>query len=567
MTMIHSDNTNYSEMYATKIISGEIIANEMIMLAAQRYFDDIERSKTDDFDYYFNNDLANKAIKNIELLPAEDGSKLELSLFQKWIVSEIEGWRTKGTDYKRYRKAYISMARKNGKTFVASGLGMTSLLTEKYPANGRQILFVANSLKQAKLSYNMLKNGLNILSNKSKSLKKRLKLQEQVIKDTKTNSWAMAVANAPDKVEGYGATTGILDEWHESKTRKMYNTLSKGMSQQKNALLAVISTAGEDLNVPMFEEYELCKSILRKEIDSERYFIAIYELDNVNEIDDENMWVKANPLLSDEKFNFMKDNLRDDVETEKQRGTLLSLLTKSFNMWIQSSENSYMTIRDWRNAQVDKPNINGTKTWIGLDLSRTGDLSSVGFIHELEDGRKYINTHSFIATFNESIQSKSDKEKIDYQRLIDNNLATLTESESGIISKEQIMKYLFEYVGLHNLDVQGFCYDAYSVTDCLSIIERENVNWPVFDVKQDYRNMTLPIKGLKDDLLERKTVHAENKLLEIAINNAVITKNDDLWKINKEKHRNKIDPIIAVIIAYKLAMIEEVEVSTHYEKW
>ena len=66
MTMIHSDNINYSEMYATKIISGEIVANEMIMLAAQRYFDDIERSKTDDFDYYFNNDLANKAIKNIE---------------------------------------------------------------------------------------------------------------------------------------------------------------------------------------------------------------------------------------------------------------------------------------------------------------------------------------------------------------------------------------------------------------------------------------------------------------------------------------------------------------------
>ncbi|ATF25054.1 terminase [Brochothrix thermosphacta] len=567
--MIHllNNETNYAELYANQILNGEIEASEMIKLACQRHIDDLERSKSDDFKYYFNNEMANKAIKNIELLPAEDGSDLELALFQKWIVASLEGWRTKGTDYKRFRKAYISMARKNGKTFLAAGLGMITLLTEKHPAMGRRVLFTANELKQAKISYEMLRVGLNKLTEQSKSLRKRLKIQEQFIKDTKSNSFAKAMSSVAKNAEGYNPTFAIIDEYHESKSRAMYNSISKGMGQQKNGLLAIISTAGENLNVPMFEEYEMCKSILRKEKDADRYFIAIYELDAAAEIQDEKNWVKANPLLSDEiKFGQMKENMREEYETEKMRGSLYSLLTKNFNMWIQSSENAYMTISDWRNSQVEKKDINisGTKTWIGLDLSRTNDLSSVGWIHELEDGTKYIDSYSFIATYNEDIKSKSDREKIDYQRLIDNNLATVTDSISGIISKEQIMRYIFEYVELHNLDVQGFCYDAYSATECLSIIERKNLNWDIFDVKQDYRNMTVPIKALRDDLLERKVLHNENKLLEIAVNNAIITKNDDMLKINKKKNRNKIDPIISVIIAYKLAMIEEEETTQFY---
>lgn len=88
----------------------------------------------------------------------------------------------------------------------------------------------------------------------------------------------MALASETSTLDGFAPTTAILDEWHEAKTRKTYNVIKSGMTQQKNGLLCVISTAGLDLNVPMYEEYLLLDRVLKGEEQADRYFIAIWEL-------------------------------------------------------------------------------------------------------------------------------------------------------------------------------------------------------------------------------------------------------------------------------------------------
>lgn len=74
----------------------------------------------------------------------------------------------------------------------------------------------------------------------------------------------MALASETSTLDGFAPTTAILDEWHEAKTRKTYNVIKSGMTQQKNGLLCVISTAGLDLNVPMYEEYLLLDRVLKR---------------------------------------------------------------------------------------------------------------------------------------------------------------------------------------------------------------------------------------------------------------------------------------------------------------
>ncbi len=100
--------------------------------------------------YYFDVKQARKAIKFMSLIPKTDGTKLEMALFQKWLIGSLYGWREKGTGNRRYNKAFISMARKNSKTYVASCIAIASLLLESKPAKNRQVLFVSNALKRSK---------------------------------------------------------------------------------------------------------------------------------------------------------------------------------------------------------------------------------------------------------------------------------------------------------------------------------------------------------------------------------------------------------------------------------
>lgn len=227
--------------YVDDVLADKILVGKKIRLACERFKRDLERSKTAEFNYYYDEYEAVKAVKFIESLPKTDGSELDMQPFQEWIISELYGWKEKDTGFRRYDRAFVSMARKNGKTYLASGIAANGLLREKSPAMNRQVLFVSNGLKQAKLGYNMLSSGLNQVRKKSKYMRQRVKVQKQEIEDVESGSKALALASDTSTLDGFAGTTIILDEWHEAKDRKVYNVLKSGQTQEDNSLLAVIT--------------------------------------------------------------------------------------------------------------------------------------------------------------------------------------------------------------------------------------------------------------------------------------------------------------------------------------
>ncbi len=127
--------------YVDQVLSGQVLAGQKIKWACERFKRDLSRSKEDSFPFYYDEDKAAQAVKFIELMPKTDGSQLTMQPFQKWIISELYGWREKTTGNRRYDRAFISMARKNGKTYLASGMAANGLLRERQPARNRQVLF------------------------------------------------------------------------------------------------------------------------------------------------------------------------------------------------------------------------------------------------------------------------------------------------------------------------------------------------------------------------------------------------------------------------------------------
>lgn len=538
--------------YIEQVLSGELIAPKKMILACQRHVNDLKHSESNEFPYFFDEAQAKKAIQFMELLPSTDGKKISMLGFQKFIIGSLYGWRTKERNYRRFNRAFISKSRKNGKTYIASGMGANALVMENEPAEGRQVLFVSNALKQAKLGYDMLSNSLRSAAKKSKFLRQQLKIMNSKIIHKPSNSFAMALASETSTLDGFAPTTAILDEWHEAKSRKTYNVIRSGQTQQKNGLLCVISTAGLDLNVPMYEEYLLLDRILKGEDEADRYFIAIWELDNAEEIHDQSLWIKANPIFENEEIKkVMLPTIQDDVNLALKQNNLNSVLVKNFNMWRQASEDSFLSAEDWNAVEVDSMDITGKPVYIGIDLSKTDDLTSVSWIVPMEDGKLYCDSHSFIAT-KYGLQDKEKRDGLPYRELEKIGECSITRLDSGIVDYDQVFDFIQELIELNDLECMGICYDPYNANSLIS--KAEKANYPMFEVRQGTLTLNVPTRTFRQQVYEGNIVHKKNKILTHAVNNAITKEDNNGLQIDKAKNSNKIDPIAALMNAYVFAM-------------
>ncbi|WP_353990891.1 terminase TerL endonuclease subunit [Lacticaseibacillus paracasei] len=545
---------NYATEYTDKVLSGEIVACKKIKQAARRYRRDLKASKRkkNPWPYYFDEDFANKAIEFIELMPARDGSPLKLELFQKYLVSELFGWRDKATGNRRYDRAYISMARKNGKSYLMACLGALYLLMENKPAMNREIVYTANAFDQAHLAFDMLSSGLRQVWKVSTSVRERLKINRNEIIDLPSNSRAFPIASNLHSLDGMQSDLAVIDELALARNDDIMRTLKSGQINSENSLLAVISTTGPDLNGPMYKEYKFVSKILTGREQADRYFIAIFESDNRDEAFAPETWEKSNPLLANaERAKTMRPSLQADVDLAAKQGTLRPVLVKNFNMWQSARADSYISLDDWEKATIEPPDTRDKDVYIGLDLSKSSDLTSISWLVP-EDGYLYADSHSFVGT-KYGLEEKIKRDGFDYISGASRGECSITKLESGMIDYDEVLRFILDLIERNQWNVRAICYDPWSFSYLLPEFEKRNL--PMVEVRQGRLSLSIPTVRFRDDLFNGLIKHADNQLLAYAVNNAILkydSNNNPL--IDKAHNATKIDPIAALMNAYTIAM-------------
>lgn len=540
--------------YVDDVLSGKIIAGKKIHLACERCKRDLERSKGDDFPYYYDEKLARKACQFVQLLPLTNGGKFHLAEYQEWIVSELYGWRVKGTGERRYTQGMVSMARKSGKTYLAASLAAVGLLMESNPAKNRQILFVSNALKQAKLGYDMLSSSLRQVQRSSRFIRERVKVQKERITDLPTDSFATALASDTNTLDGYGPSTCILDEYAAAKDRKVYDVLKSGQAQVPNSLLLIISTSGLDLNVPMYSEYKMLSDVLAGKKQADRYFIAIWELDDREEVHKPETWIKANPIfeiLAIKKR--MQPKIQDDVNLGIAQDDLIPVLTKNFNMWLQAGDDAYISIDDWDKTEIETPDVKGRDVYLGFDMSKTNDLTAVSWIIPI-DGRFYVDSHSFVGT-KYGLDKKIKLDGFNYRAGEKRGECSITTLDSGVIDTDEVFNYVKDLITKNDWNVKAVCYDGYNFNSVLTKFERELPSIPMREVRQGTITLNVPTREFRDNLFQKKIVHNGNRLLRYSMINARIKEDNNGWQLQKKSRNsnNRIDPAAALMNAYVYA--------------
>lgn len=556
--------------YAEECISGKIISCQKHKWACRRFLVDLERIGTEGFPYVWNEKAAQGIVEWFSLLRHSKGvlagEPIRLTAWQKFRWCQIYGWAHKDTGYRRFKKTFTEVARKNAKSQEEAGVALyeISVMATK---NQESYEFYTAGVKrdQSKIVFNEAKLMLN-----GSPLRTRFKVTRDSITHTKTGSFIRALSK-DDGRSGDGTNPAglCIDEYHQHPTTEFYD-LGLG-SNTKEPLLMIITTAGKDLTYPCYvTEYQYCSRVLDPNVDVENdeYMIDICELDpedyhDASKIGNEEAWKKANPIRM--SYPEGRDKIRGEYKIAREIPEhMTAFLTKCMNVWVQATENGYMDMEKWKSCEVKELpiEITGRPVYVGFDMSAKTDLTSVAFVIPYQSGlydgnRKEIIrfvawTHSFIPT-KEKLQEHIAKDKVAYDSWEREGFLTVT--NTPIVDQGAVMRYVLEECEKYDLKIQCLCFDPANASKLMMDLSDEG--YDVEEVFQSHKHLNEATQGFREQVYCKNIAYQRNPLLSYAMSNAVIRQNNGLIKIDKDASTKRIDPVDAILCAFKLAIFHE----------
>jgi phage terminase large subunit-like protein len=555
--------------YANDCISGAIPSGKKHIQACNRFLNDLKKvglkTLSQSFPYIWDEKEAQGIVDWFGYLRHSKGvlagQPINLTPWQKFDLCQIYGWRYKSTGYKRFNKSFIEVGRKNAKSQEEAGVALYEISTQA-TKNGEVYEFYTAGVKreQSKIIFEEA-----ILMLTGSPLRSKFKITRDRIEHIKTGSYIKALCKEDGKKgDGTNPAGLILDEYHQHPTTEFY-ALGLG-SNTKESLLMIITTAGKDLTYPCYtEEYTYCSKILDPNIDveNENYFVDICEIDDGDDINDERNWLKANPIRMTYQEGIKK--IRDEYKIAKEiPEKLTDFLTKCLNKWVQQKDKGYMDMAKWKLCQVNEIPIDtrGMSVYVGFDMSAKIDLTSVAFIipwqtDELDStGKRIVKyicySHSFIPN-QDKLRERIAVDKVPYDSWERQGYLTVTDSE--IVDQNVVMEYVLKTCKENDWHIECLCFDPSNSSKIM--IDLSNEGYIVEEVFQSHKSLNESTCGFREQVYCKNVIYLPNPLLNYAISNAVIKTNNGLIKIDKDATTKRIDPVDAMLGAFKLALYHE----------
>ena len=546
--------------YADQCIRQEIPSCQKHIWACQRFLRDVERARSG-WGYHWDEAEAAKIVNWFSYLRHSKGilagQPIDLTVWQKFSLCQLYGWRRNSNNRKRFRKYFKEVGRKNAKSQEEAGIVLYEIATQS-TRNGEiyETYCAGTKRDQSKIIFNECKNMLN-----GSPLRKKFKVTNTAIKHIKSGSFLVPLCKEDGrKGDGTNPALLVLDEYHQHATTEFYD-LGLG-ANNKEPLLMIITTAGVDLTYPCYsQEYAYCSRILdpSSDVENDEYFVDICEADAGDDIADRRVWMKANPIRM--SYAEGEDKIAGEYEIAANiPEKLIAFKTKCLNVWCMAKENSYMDMSRWKACEVSElpVDVTGLSVYVGFDMSAKIDLTSVAFVLPVKLGEsvKYIvYSHSFIPN-RDKLMERIKVDKVPYDAWVEQGFITVTETE--IVDQQQVIDYVLKTCEAHGWKIEKLCFDPNNAAKME--MDLSNEGYDIAEVYQSYRHLNEATQGFREQVYSGNVLYVFNPVLNYAMGNAVVRVNTDGWiKIDKDATRKRIDPVDAVLCGFKLALWHEWE--------
>jgi phage terminase large subunit-like protein len=480
------------------------------------------------------------------------------------IIRPLFGWkRADGT--RRYRRAYIWVPRKNGKTELAAGIALLMLVGDA--EEGGEVYAIASEKDQARIVFDKATSMVA----KSPTLADVLVCLKPSIYCPALSASIRPLSGKPEGKHGFNASGLIGDEIHEWRSDELYTFMHDSSASRRQPLEFLISTAGKKGGYGE-EVFEECIKIRDGVIDDPETLVVIYAADPDDNWTDQKVWFKANPNLG-------KTIPLSRVETDCHRARQLPRLENSFkqfrlNLWTEQAvrwlpidainDEDHKFGWDYCRGPIDWKQLESTlahkKCFGGLDLSSTTDLSALVWWFPVQDG---LEVPVALARFwkpADTIKAHAKRDKLPYERWVADGAIVAT--PGNVIDyaaiKEQVYRdaesFKIAYSGARErkADEGGLAIDRWNATQLATELVSEGL--PVVLFGQGFASMGSPSKQLESLVLTNGFHHGGHPVLRRHAQVVAVEESPaGDFKPAKNRSTERIDGIVALIMALGIA--------------
>jgi phage terminase large subunit-like protein len=359
-------------------------------------------------------------------------------------------------------------------------------------------------------------------------------------------------------LDGLNIHFGCVDELHAHKTRTVYDVVETGTGKRDNSLLWVITTAGSNRAGICYEVRSFVTKLLDDVIQDDSQFGIIFGLDDGDDWALDDALVKANPNWG---ISVRPEVLQPlQAKAMQLPSAVNNFKTKHLNEWV-NADTAWMDMRAWEGCADPGLNIDayvGRPCWVGLDLASKTDIAAfvVVFQHPEIEGAVSVFGRYFLPE--ETVLSAANSQYAGWMRA-----GRLTVTPGNVIDFGWVEAELLDLAS--RFEVQAVAFDPFQATQLSTRMLSEGL--PMIEVRPTVLNFSEPMKTLEALVLQRKLRHDADPVMAWMASNVVahLDAKDNVYP-RKERPENKIDGIVAMIMALARLMLKEPSEPSIYEQ-
>ncbi|MCA9011528.1 MAG: terminase large subunit [Planctomycetaceae bacterium] len=547
--LLHCANAEVSEMnaaqtvdkFCTDTLNGKRPAGQLQIAAVRRYRKDIKEQHR--HGWYFDQRRAELSVAFLPLLCHTkgefDGKPFIPSPWQVFIIWNLFGWR-RADGTRRFRRAHIEIARKNGKSTLAAAIMLLCFVLDGEPCS--EIYCAATKRDQAAIVWDeacRMVARRPYLSSRIKPLesKKQLLLPD--------GSKFLPLAADGKTADGLNPHCVCFDELHawQARHEEFHAKLTTGSGSRRQPLFFTITTAGDDRAALWIRERDYCSKVVTGDAIDDSLFVFICCIDDADNPLDPEVWEKANPNLGvSVKLEYL--------EELAAKAAIVAAALNEFRRYHcnQKVESLQRAITDqlWAVGAEPLPNLGGRNLYLGIDLGWRNDIAAISgtFPPLVGSGKYYWKSWGWIPE-----KTERDLTAEPWATWIQNKSLTVTKGNTT--DTASMMKLIMQLKQIYNL--KTIALDGNNAREFGTQLMARG--FKVYEFDQTCRSYNEPMRKMLELLEAGQLIHGDDPLLSFAASNLItFTNSEGLTRPSKQSSPEKIDPIVAGIMSLSEAL-------------
>ena len=501
-------------------------------------------------------DAARDAVRFIERLCSHvkgewAGQPFKLEPWQKRVTERLFGCkRADGT--RQYRKLYIEIPRKNGKSTWGAALALYMLFGDG--EDGAEVYSVAADRDQAAIIFEIARR---MVENKLDLANEADVYTRSIVFPRRNSFYRVLSADVPTK-HGKNSHAVIFDELHAQPNRDLFDVMNTSVGSRRQPLLIMFTTAGYDRKSICWDMHEYACKVRDGIIDDPAFLPVIYAADPDDDWTKVATWRKANPNYDvSVKPSYLKEECGRAKESPAYQNTFRRL---HLNQWTEQATR-WLDMAVWKRCggAVDAEALAGRECFAGLDLSATTDLTALELVF-LDDANT-ADVLSFFWVPEESARQRTRRDRVLYDTWISQGHIEATEGD--VVDYDVVRRRINELGEKYN--IREIALDPWNGRQLATQLGGDG--FEVVEIRQGFASLTSPTKTLETLLRKGSIRHGDNPVLTWMASNVAVEQ-DAAGNIKPSKKRSteKIDGIVALIMAVGRMDVAESKVSVYEDR-